>query len=153
MLKELSYIKLSGETLPMKMDNLVLQEVQQEYGTLMNFEIKLVGAKAVTGQDGKVTLKQSEPDIGAANFVLPKMVREGYAVLNEECTYSDKEIIRMIDLNPYVMADTIHEEYRKCMQVKTEKKQNPDQMKKKSRLSLIGYIMSAIRCWASQRKR
>ena len=153
MLKELSYIKLSGETLPMKMDNLVLQEIQQKYGTLMNFEIKLVGAEAVTDEDGKVTLKQSEPDIGTANFVLPKMIREGFAVLDEECTYSDEEIVRMIDLNPYVMADTIHAEYRKCMQVKTEKKQNPDQTKKKSRLSLIGYIISAVRCWASRRRR
>lgn len=153
MLKELSYIKLSGETLPMKMDNMVLQEIQREYGTLMNFEIKLVGAQVVTDKDGKETLKQREPDIGTANFVLPKMIREGFAVLEEECAYSDEEIIRMIDLNPYVMADTIHEEYRKCMQVKSEKKQNPDQTKKKSRLSLIGYIISAVHCWVSQRRR
>lgn len=152
MLKELSYIKLSGETFPMKMDNLVLQEAQREYGSLKGFEIKLIGAEVYQKEDGTTGVRQKEPDIAVANFILPKMVREGYAILGEECEHTEEDIIRMIDMNIYVLADAIHEEYRKAMQVKEPKKENPNRTKKK-KLSLIGYILQAVQCWDSQRMR
>ena len=152
MLKELSYITLSGCTLPMKMDNIVLQEAQQKYGSLAKFEMNLIGAVVDTDEEGKKTLRQIEPDVSVINFVLPKMIREGYAVLEEECSYTDADIIRMIDKNIYVMADTVHEEYRKAMLVQSPK-QKPDQKRKKNRSTLIGHIWWAVQSWATQRKR
>lgn len=153
MLKELSYIKLSGETLPIKIDNLVLQEVQQEYETLMRFEMRLIGAVFERDEEGNVKAVQKEPDVSVANFVLPKMVREGYAVLGEECPYEENEIIRMIDENIYVMADTIHEEYRKCTGIKEPKKPTPNQTASRNRSSLIGSILLAVQSWVSRRRR
>ena len=89
MVKELSYITLSGVTLPMKLDNLVLQEVQQKYGSLTKFEMDLIGAVVTEDAEGKKSLKQAEPDVSVANFVLPRMIREGFAVLGDTCEYSD----------------------------------------------------------------
>ena len=152
MRKELSYITLSGMVLPMKMDNLVLQEAQHRYGSLAKFEMDLIGAVMETDAEGKKALKQVEPDVSVANFVVPIMIREGFAVLEEECPYTDEDIIRMIDLNMYVMADKIHEEYRKAMMVQ-DPKQNPDQKRKKNRSTLIGYISLAVQSWVTQRKR
>ncbi len=153
MLKELSYIKLSGRTLPIKIDNLVLQEVQQEYGTLMSFEMRLIGAVFERDEEGNVKAVQKEPDVSVTNFVLPKMIREGYAVLKEECPYNEEEIIRMIDENIYIMADTLHEEYRKCMGIKEPKKQIPNQTESRNRSNLIGSILLAVQSWVSRRRR
>lgn len=152
MVKELSYITLSGVTLPMKLDNLVLQEVQQKYGSLTKFEMDLIGAVVTEDAEGKKSLKQAEPDVSVANFVLPRMIREGFAVLGDTCEYSDDDIIRMIDMNIYVMADTIHEEYRKAMRVQ-DPKQKPDLKRKKNRSTLIGCIWLAVQSWVTRRKR
>lgn len=153
MLKELSYIKLSGETLPIKIDNLVLQEVQQEYGTLMRFEMRLIGAVFEKDAEGNVKTVQKEPDVGVVNFVLPKMVREGYAVLGEELPYEELEIVRMIDENIYIMAAQIHEEYRKCTGIKEPKKTKTSQTESRSRSSLTGSILLAVQSWVSRRRR
>ena len=152
MVKELSYITLSGETLPMKMDNLVLQEAQQKYGSLTKFEMALIGAVMTEDAEGKKSLKQAEPDVSVANFVLPHMIREGFAVLGDTCEYSDEDIIRLIDMNIYVMADAIHEEYRKAMRVQ-DPKQKPDQKRKKNRSALIGCIWLAVQSWVIRNKR
>lgn len=152
MVKELSYITLSGETLPMKMDNLVLQEAQQKYGSLTKFEMALIGAVMTEDAEGKKSLKQAEPDVSVANFVLPHMIREGFAVLGDTCEYSDEDIIRLIDMNIYVMADAIHEEYRKAMRVQ-DPKQKPDQKRKKNRSTLIGCIWLAVQSWVIRNKR
>ena len=152
MVKELSYITLSGETLPMKMDNLVLQEAQQKYGSLTKFEMALIGAVMTEDAEGKKSLKQAEPDVSVVNFVLPHMIREGFAVLGDTCEYSDEDIIRLIDMNIYVMADAIHEEYRKAMRVQ-DPKQKPDQKRKKNRSTLIGCIWLAVQSWVIRNKR
>ena len=152
MVKELSYITLSGETLPMKMDNLVLQDAQQKYGSLTKFEMALIGAVMTEDAEGKKSLKQAEPDVSVANFVLPHMIREGFAVLGDTCEYSDEDIIRLIDMNIYVMADAIHEEYRKAMRVQ-DPKQKPDQKRKKNRSTLIGCIWLAVQSWVIRNKR
>ncbi|MDD3369398.1 MAG: hypothetical protein PHP50_11040 [Lachnospiraceae bacterium] len=165
MLNELSHIELSGIDFPMKMDNMVLQMIQKEYGNLKNFEIKLIGAAPVLDKngmpvknaDGEIELKQQEPDISVTNFVLPKMIMEGWDIEGKEHEFTEEELIRLIDKNIYVMASLIHEEYARCILVKEPKKQKPNQslqekMQEKSRLTLIGCIISALRSWASQKK-
>lgn len=72
--------------------------------------------------------------------------------MGDTCEYSDDDIIRMIDMNIYVMADTIHEEYRKAMRVQ-DPKQKPDLKRKKNRSTLIGCIWLAVQSWVTRRKR
>ena len=152
MLREVSYIELSGEKLPMKMDNIVLQQVQEIYGSVKAFELLLMGWEEKKDEDGGVYVaKAKEPSIAVANHVLPKMVIEGYAVLGQEAPYTELEIVRMIDKSYLVIAQEVHNEMMRCFKTK---KQLPNQkMKKKteSRSNLIGYILSALREWALQK--
>lgn len=152
MLQNVSYIELSGEKLPFRMDNLIVQLIQETYGTIKRFEYGIIGIRENT----EGNQEKCEPSVAIMNFILPKMIEEGYKVLGEEPEYTDLEIIRMIDMNPYELASKIHEEMIRCFQ---SKKSMPNQMKKSekeapktSRLTLIGCIASAFREWASQKK-
>lgn len=154
MLREVSYIELSGEKLPMKMNNIILQQIQDVYGSVKKFELLLMGWEEKTSEDGGTyVVKEKEPSIAVANHILPKMIIEGYAVSGQEAPYTELEIMRMIDKSYLVIAQEIHNEMMRCFQTK---KQSPNQktMKKaESRLTLIGCILSALREWVSQKRR
>ena len=150
MLKDLSHVYLSGEKFPMKMDFIVLQQIQKEYGTIGEFELKLIGAEKVVDEDGKTKIvKKAEPNIETINFVLPKMILEGLEIENVEHAYTEKRLVQLIDMNIYVTADMIQQELAKALRVSLEKKENPSQRKakkpKKNLLTLIGRIYSEWR--------
>lgn len=154
MLREVSYIELNGEKLPMKMDNIVLQQVQEIYGSVKEFELLLMGWEEKKDEDGGVYVtKVKEPSIAVANHILPKMVMEGYAILGQEAPYTELEIVRMIDKSYLVMAQEVHNEMMRCFKTK---KQIPNQKmtkKTESRSNLIGYILSALQEWDLQRRK
>ncbi len=157
MLIEISEIELQGEKFPVKMDNIVLQQIQKKYGTLNDFEIAIIGAKKVTDENGKIQIiKLPEPDLEAINYTLPKMILEGLAIREVEHSYTEDDLIRMIDKNIFVAADFIHNEFIKAIRTDESKKVKPNQTQKKprngKRLTLIGCIISALQNWACQRK-
>lgn len=157
MLKDISFIELSGKMYPMKMNNIVLQKIQESYGTIKEFELLLMGWEE---KDGKI-VRLKEPSVIVANWILPIMIEEGFAVMECEMNMTKEEIVRKIDMPMFILADKIHEELKKAFQIK---KEQPNQMiqnqirmmeQKKSRgkLTLIGCMCSAYRLWVSEKKR
>lgn len=154
MMPEVSYIELSGVKMPMKMDNIVLQQVQETYGSVKLFELLLIGGEERKDKDGLVSVVQArEPSIAVANYILPKMILEGYAVLDQDSPYTEVEIRRMIDKNYREIAYDIHNEMMRCFRVKKEKPNQTTKKTAESRSNLIGCILSAFRGCISQKDR
>ncbi|MCF0185706.1 MAG: hypothetical protein HUJ98_04350 [Bacteroidaceae bacterium] len=110
-------IELSGQKLPYRIDNYVLQAIQEQYDSIVNFECLLMGWK----QEGReVKLSGAGVSLTALNFILPEMIREGYACKDMTCEFSDAEIIRMVDMPPQELANIIHAELVKSMVKKKE---------------------------------
>lgn len=156
MLKTVSFIELSGKSYPMKMDMKVMQEIQEIYGSIKTFELLLMGWDE--DEEGKLYQK-SEPSLTVSLWILPILIREGYEINGEKCELSNAEFIREVDINMMELANKIHEELKRAM---LTKKAEPSQMiqsqiktmtlMKKSRLTLIGCIYSAVRLWDLARK-
>lgn len=128
MITEINHITLSDEVMPIRLDNLILQKIQDRYGSITDFELKVMGwAK---DEDGSIKTV-SEPSLEAINWALPEMVIEGYAVEGKECPYTADDINRLVDMTPLKLALEIHEEIARCFErkkkqtpVKTEEKKN-----------------------------
>lgn len=165
MIKNLTYIELSGEKFPIKLDNLILQHIQETYGSIQNFELLLMGweKQIITSDEGKeieTVVRTKEPSIAIANNLLPKLVLEGFAVEGKETDYKEIDIVRLIDQDYMAIANIIHEELKKALSVKkpepsqtamTQRKLTETTTTKNGRLTLIGCIISALKFWASQR--
>lgn len=160
MLRETSWIDLGGKAYPYKMDNIVLAKIQESYGTIQNFELALMGWKEEEKDGKKVVVKEKEPSVVIANWILPLMIREGYEILGQDIDFTDVDIIRSVDMSIYALADEIHDELKRALFVK---KREPNQMiqrqiqtmtlMNKSRLTLIGCLSSAVRLFILMKKR
>lgn len=144
----LSTIVLSGITFYMKLDNYVLQHIQEKYESLMEFELLLIGAKKRINEQGKTILVQVEPKVEVINDILPMMIAEGMKIQGEKLEYSAEDIVRLIDKNIYVMADLVHQEFKKAIAVENPKKEMPSliiRMKKtEKRKSIFSRFMSWV---------
>lgn len=126
-------IELSGEKLPYRCDNYVLEAIQEDFDTLHNFELKLMGFKE--NEEGKVEIG-GEPSIECVNRVFPIMVEEAYRSQDKECPYTEAQIVRLIDKAPIQMAVLIQQEYRKCFETKKkEMTTKPSQRKRTAKSS------------------
>lgn len=120
---EVSRIKISENfELPMKCDLYVLDMIQQEYGTIMNFEKQLAGIKEY-GEGEEAKLVRVEPSAGAVAFALPLMVLEGMKIEKEEKEVNykvntEKEIISSVTRDFRMIAYDLHEEMKRCFAVK-----------------------------------
>lgn len=128
---KLTYIKTNGKQYPIKCDNLVLQEIQNRFGSIKSFEMKLIGLEEEKNQDGttkydsegKEILKRVEPSVEAINIVLPLMVNEGLEIEAEQYHkefehMEEKEVIRAVSV-PYIkLSEILHEELCRCFSTK-----------------------------------
>ncbi len=128
---KLTYIEVGKEKYPIKCDNLVLQQIQEEFGSVRLFEMALIGLVADKNPDGtdkrddkgQLILKHVEPSIKAINFGLPLMVNEGLEIeaeqKNTDFKYlEDKEIIRSIQLSYLKLSEIMHKELARCFETK-----------------------------------
>lgn len=128
---KLTYIEVGKEKYPIKCDNLVLQQIQEEFGSVRLFEMSLIGLAAEKNPDGtdkrddkgQIILKHVEPSIKAINFGLPLMVNEGLEIeaeqKNTDFKYlEDKEIIRSIQLSYLKLSEIMHKELARCFETK-----------------------------------
>lgn len=128
---KLTYIEVGKEKYPIKCDNLVLQQIQEEFGSVRLFEMALIGLAAEKNPDGtdkrddkgQIILKHVEPSIKAINFGLPLMVNEGLEIeagqKNTDFKYlEDKEIIRSIQLSYLKLSEIMHKELARCFETK-----------------------------------
>lgn len=128
---KLTYIEVGKEKYPIKCDNLVLQQIQEEFGSVRLFEMELIGLATDKNPDGtdkrddkgQFILKHVEPSIKAINFGLPLMVNEGLEIeaeqKNTDFKYlEDKEIIRSIQLSYLKLSEIMHKELARCFETK-----------------------------------
>lgn len=92
MFEEMNTIELSGEKYPIKCDLLVLEKIQDKYGTIGEFEQKLMtwepdldeDGNKIIDDDGKTKYHGKFPNAGAVNDALTWMVNEGEAITAEK---------------------------------------------------------------------
>lgn len=123
MREKLAYIELSGEKLPIKCDLVVLEAAQEEYGTVNEFERKLLGIKF----DENKKKVQTEPSFKTIRFALVQMVNEGIDVENalngeKKKHLSEAELVNLCtDVNVFEVANILHNEFERCFQAKNLK--------------------------------
>ena len=95
MFEELKYIELSGEKYPVKCDMVVLEKIQDEFGSLEEFEKKITpwepkldeAGEKIKNEKGNVETEFKMMDIKAMNTALYFMVNEGEEVAAEKENY------------------------------------------------------------------
>ncbi len=111
--QKLEKITLSGMEFPIKIDNFVLEKLQKKYGTLQVYEMLLTGKRK--DKDNKIFV--TEPSLEAINFTVPLMIQEGMEIEGKEAPTTE-EIVRMIDIPMWHMAQTIQAEFSRCFETK-----------------------------------
>lgn len=130
-METLRRIILDGRTFPVKIDLNVLEKIQDEYGSIYEFERKILGlevardrnGKVIYGDDKKPVMLSVEPSIKAIKTVLPLMINEGLAIEAGETGQSWEPVSDLwvfancsIDFN--VLAKMIHAEFKRCFETK-----------------------------------
>lgn len=122
MIEKLKYIELGEEKYPIKCDLAVLEEIQEKYGTINAFELKLAGW--VKNEEKK--LVKTEPSMKAIRFVLPLMINEGIDIENAKNGKKRKHItdaeLRELctGVNVFDVANELHDEFSRCFEVKNQ---------------------------------
>lgn len=129
MYEKLNTVTIGKKKIPIKCDLAVLVRLQEEYGTLKNFEQKLIGMNQVlddngdpvyeTNADGIESLKFkiTEPSLSVISFCLPMMVNEGRKQIEEqgeEYDFDYSEAFNEADFSISELAVELHTEYRRC---------------------------------------
>lgn len=127
----LKRIMIAGKTFPIKIDLNVLEHIQQEFGTINEFERKILGLEVVRDENGQVEYKENgepkfrsvEVSISAIKAVLPSMINEGLAIEADEQNrswepVSDQWVYANCDIAFDVLGKMIHEEFKRCFAVK-----------------------------------
>ena len=145
MFEELKFIELSGEKYPVKCDLVVLEKIQDEFGSLDAFEKKIYPWHPVLDEAGEKTREENGnvetefqmPDIPTVNTALFFMVNEGEEIAAEKegrepRSYSRNEIVRKVDISPVSLALKLHTEYYRCFELKNEKTTQDQKNQKKA---------------------
>ena len=129
MYEKLNKVTIGGKKIPIKCDFAVLQLIQEEFGTLKNFEQKLIGMVPVLDKDGNtvyetkngvetIKFKTTEPSLKAIALALPIMINEGKKQMEEQgeepTDFDYKKAIAEADFSIIDVALEIHNEYRRC---------------------------------------
>ena len=128
--RKLERIPVGGKELPIIIDMYVLEEIQQKYGTLNAFEYKLKGLKEVDGADSKTKIIRVERDIGALNFVVPLMIREGCEIEGIKLEMTEKEIVRNLGISHIKLQEIVCDEFNRCFEM--QKKESPSKRMEKN---------------------
>ena len=125
-MENLTRIELSGKEYPIKCSNYVLEKIQESYGKIGKWERDILGLVTVMDGDkpkrdekGKIVFMTTEPSVKAINAALPEMIREGMEIEADEkaekaLRLSDKQIIRLIDMDFEKLGEIIHTEFKRC---------------------------------------
>ena len=128
---EITKIAMNGHVYPIMIDLNVLSDIQNNYGTIYQFERDINGiifqkdnaGNIILNEDGTPKYIKAAPNIAAIIFVLPRMINEGLKAEAYENNTSYKpvdpeKIIYNCDIAPEVLADIIKTEYSRCFAVK-----------------------------------
>lgn len=128
---KLTRIIIGGKSLPIKMDLNVLEHIQNEFGTVNEFERKILGLEIARDEKGKVIYDENEkpvmiatePSVKAIIAALPSMINEGLAIEAEEMgksweAVSDLWVQANCNIAFETLADIIHKEFKRCFEIK-----------------------------------
>lgn len=147
MFEELKTIELSGKVYPVRCDLVVLEKIQNEFGSLDAFEKGIITwepeldekGEKVKDTKGNVVNKGKLPDMQTLNTALCLMVNEGEEIQAEKedrspFLLSRDEIARRVDISPTKLALLLHDEFYRCFNPKNEKT-TQDQTKQKKEIN------------------
>jgi len=130
-MENLQKIQIGGRTYPVKMDLCVLEQIQENYQSISQWERDILGigyvldaqGSVVLGDDGRPMGCLKEPSIKAIRAALQPMINEGLEIEAEQegkpWTPVTKEFIDRECTTDYIfLADMIHEEFGRCFAVK-----------------------------------
>lgn len=130
-MQKLKRIMIGGKTYPIKMDLNVLEIIQNEYGTINEFERDILGYKfakdekgrQIFNEDGDPRMILGEVSIRAIKTALPAMINEGLAIEADEKgkefeAVEESFIFRNCNVSFELLGKMIHEEFRRCFEVK-----------------------------------
>lgn len=137
---EITRIRINDtQELPIRCDLYVLDMIQQKYGSIEEFEKKLIGIREEDGREYRC-----EPSVEAVASALSLMAIEGMDI-EKELNGRDydvktvKHLMACTTRNYRELAMELHEEFRRCFQTKKEK---PSRTKKKMKVKkLISTIL------------
>ena len=128
---KLNRIILGKKTYPIKINLNVLEYIQENYGSINQFELDILGLKnkvdekgeLLYTEDGKPVMYRTEPSIKAIKAVLPSMINEGLSIEAEErgiefVPLLDKDVFRECTISYELLAKKIHEEFARCFKTK-----------------------------------
>ncbi len=107
------FITLAGKKVPLWCDIFVLNELQEEFESIGEFERKLLGVKEV----GEGKFIKTEPDMRAIMAALPVMIREGIRKMEsigEPVDIKVDDVLLNADMPFILLADHIHDAYKRC---------------------------------------
>ncbi len=130
-MEKLKRIMIGGKSYPFKIDLNVLEHIQNEYGTINQFERDLLGLRFKKDQEGKQVyngegepvMVKTETSIKAIKTVLPAAINEGLAIEADEENKSfekvtEEYIIRECTIPFDVLGKMLHEEFKRCFATK-----------------------------------
>ena len=130
-MKDLKRILIGDKTYPFRIDLNVLEQIQEEYGTINEFERELMGLRCkkdadgqqIYDEDGTAVMKLVEPSIRAIKTVLPLAINEGIVIEADEQNkpaekLTEDFIIRNCTVGFEVLSKMLHKEFRRCFATK-----------------------------------
>lgn len=126
MYEKISKIKIGSYKLPIKCDINILATIQEEFGTLSNFERKLLGMVPILNEDGSIKeksdgtidFKYSEPSFRAIGFALPLFIREGIWQAEQQGENYDEidwmSLVKDADFEFIEIALALNKEFERC---------------------------------------
>lgn len=124
-------ITLSGEEFPFKCDFVVLEKIQEKYGSVLAFERMIYTFVPILDDEGNPVITEDGMMMG--NVVTPAdlkplfdallwMVDEGCEIMKDlgdtAPEYTPEKLKRMVDMPPYQLSEIVHEEYERCFERK-----------------------------------
>ena len=130
-MQKLKRIIMDGKTYPIKMDLNVLEIIQNEYGTINEFERDILGLKFAKDKNGNQIYKKDgdpqmyigETSVKAIKIALPAMINEGLEIEADDQGKEFKPVeesfvFRNCNISFEILGKMIHEEFRRCFEVK-----------------------------------
>lgn len=130
-MEELQKVQIGGQTYPVKMDLCVLEYIQENYSSIRQWELDILGIGVVKDEEGHVVVDEDgetkaylkEPSVKAIRAALYPMVNEGLEIEAEQTGKSWVPVTRkFIDRECHTdyrqLADFIHAEFKRCFAVK-----------------------------------
>lgn len=137
-MENLTRIQIGDCSYPIKMDLNVLEQIQEGYGSINQFEMDLLGIEFIKDEeghqlingDGKPLLYRKEPSVKAIRAALCPMINEGLEIEAEQTgqtwqPVTKEDIERECTVDYMYLSNVIHEEFKRCFAIKKNKPEKP----------------------------